>query len=584
VTRFVVASTAASWLAVACTFQPGAIDPPPQAGFEVSASAVEEAVTETIRVVLDKPWHEVVTVDFEVTGTAIAGEHYLLESGQLVFEPGDTVIELDPDIIDNEIDEYDRELRIALRSATNATLAAVTAHERTIVDDDDPPTIAFEADASSVLRTGGATDIVVALSGPSGKPITVDFVVSNAGDAVEATDYAIQSVPPLAFAPGELTRAIRIDILNNPAPDRTLVMRLASPTNSTLSAIDSHALTIIDTGACLGSEPYVACLPTPSSTRQLPAGTLHTGTSPLCSPTQPASWATSGQPAACFIVATRITTSGAITVTGSRPLVLFATDFITLTHNINAASERGGNTGPAAPAPGCATSGTGSTSLGRGAGGGAGGSFMTRGGNGGSGGNSIYVASGGTSAQASSEPVRLRAGCSGLRGGRSSVTGNNGGAGGTGGGAVYLVAGTSITLSNVTINVSGSGGGGGGREAGGGGGGTGGMLKLDAPSLTVNSSTRLVANGGGGGAGGGETSSGMGGANPDPSQPTTPAEGGSSGGGNGGRGFAGTSGATSGSNGGRDAGGGGGGGGGGYIQSSRPLTGAGVSAGLISVP
>lgn len=96
----------------------------------------------------------------------------------------------------------------------------------------------------------------------------------------------------------------------------------------------------------------------------------------------------------------------------------------------------------------------------------------------------------------------VRGGCPGQAGATGSGGGANGARGGSGGGAVYLIAGISITVSG-TIVVGGGGGAGGAdsARAGGGGGGSGGLIGLDAPAVNVAAGAQLLANGGAGGEG-----------------------------------------------------------------------------------
>jgi len=284
-------------------------------------------------------------------------------------------------------------------------------------------------------------------------------------------------------------------------------------------------------------------------------------------------WVSSAQPAACFVVATNITVSSLLEVSGPRPLVLVATDTLIVSDMIDAASHVGGNVGPASPDSSC-DNGTAPQTSTNGGGGGAGGSFVTAGGNGGNGNNN--GTNGGVAGAVASTPPILRAGCRGQIGG----TGGTGGPAGEGGGVVYLLAGTKIDLRAGKINVSGAGGSLAGNRGGGGGGGSGGMMVVTAPMILSDSGTRLVANGGGGSSG--ANGSAIGG-DPNPANPTTAATGGSASGGcgsenGGGTGFAGASMATNGGSvTGSTCGGGGGGGGAGYIQTSVML-----SAGLFS--
>jgi hypothetical protein len=248
---------------------------------------------------------------------------------------------------------------------------------------------------------------------------------------------------------------------------------------------------------------------------------------------------------------------------GKKPLVLLSTTTMRLeaTSTIDVHSTRTG--GPlaigAGANPSLCTSGT-APEL---AGGGYGGSFGGKGGDG----ERLPGAAptSGTAAPALTAPpmMMLRGGCPGGTGADS------GGMGGSGGGAVALIAGTSIEIDG-TVNASGAGGRGGpASTSGGGGGGSGGMIVLDAPSITAIGS--LFANGGGGGQGGdgSGTNTGLGedgGESPAPSTPAPAGNNSTRDGGAGGPGSAGTklnAGATGGGGGGGSGGGGGGGGGGG---------------------
>lgn len=313
------------------------------------------------------------------------------------------------------------------------------------------------------------------------------------------------------------------------------------------------------TGAqlCLGTFVKV-CVDVPPTALTLATQMIDTSdpTSGMCLP-----YVASPTVDACVIAAQTITiaSGNTVSVTGRRRLILFAAGSITLAGVLDAASHRGGRTGPAADTGPCPTSVTPPTVAGQG-GGGWGGTF---GGPGNNGGNTSGGGVGGT-AGAVLNIATLGGGCAG-----GSGAGSTGGSGGHGGGAVALLAGQTITVSG-TVNASGAGGNGARAAAastggGGGGGGAGGMVVLDAASVVI---TGQCFTSGGGGGEGSSLIAGKDGGDPGPSGPGNGGSGGSPLGGDGGAGGAGTSGARSGDNGNStvnpitDAGGGGGGGGG----------------------
>jgi hypothetical protein len=202
---------------------------------------------------------------------------------------------------------------------------------------------------------------------------------------------------------------------------------------------------------------------------------------------------------------------------GSRPLILVAVSTITVAATLDVASHRvSGQHGAGSPSPEC-TFGT--LPPGGNGGGGAGGSF---GGRGGDGGGATARGIAGTP----TVPTEIRGGCPGQRG--ASLGGVSVSQFGAGGGAIYLIANESITITG-TINASGAGASatgfsGGGTGLGGGGGGSGGMIGLDAAILDI--SGRVFANGGGGAGGTGGGGGNGGSFGQDPSAPLVAAPGG----------------------------------------------------------
>jgi hypothetical protein len=301
--------------------------------------------------------------------------------------------------------------------------------------------------------------------------------------------------------------------------------------------------------ACFGTGLEHVCLPAaPSTPITFNQQTIDTDTDARCATT------ISITTAACVIVGTAVTVSADATVSGSRPLVVIASDVFKLDASgmLDASSSHDRGTVGAGANPSCPGGSAASQSAG-----GAGGSFGSVGGNGGAAANGGVP---GTPAGPIAAP-KLQGGCPGASGGGQST------GGGAGGGAIWIISTTRIEISG-TINASGAGGGGGEIPSHGGcGGGAGGMIGLDAPVVVVNAGASVLANGGGGGEGGGIGSTGA--AGHDPTSPTAPAAGGSGtsvNAGDGGDGAYATSASGSGVDGTSTGGGGGGGGGVGAIK------------------
>ncbi len=185
----------------------------------------------------------------------------------------------------------------------------------------------------------------------------------------------------------------------------------------------------------------------------------------------------------CVLGARTISVQSTVRITGSLPVVLVATDSLTVAIDATldlSSSAVNNRQGAGSPGTACANSPAGGTF-----GGAAGGTFGARGGNGGSGsGEAGGVAPG-------VQVVSFDGGCPGGALVQSFA--------GRGGGAVYLLA-PSITI-NGTILATGGGGRGGLMGSGGAGGGSGGSIAIEAGALVLGGQARLVATGGGGGSG-----------------------------------------------------------------------------------
>ncbi len=271
-----------------------------------------------------------------------------------------------------------------------------------------------------------------------------------------------------------------------------------------------------DARLCFGDAPFTVCLAAAPSAPMTLTSSINTDTSSLCVAT------TSGGMGFCVVAGTTITVTSegpTFRATGSKPLVLVASDSITVKSPLDASSHHTSNPtsnpeiGAGADSSDCPVL----TTKPANGGGGAGGSFN---GPGGGGSPAARTGSLGGAPGAGIAPITaLRGGCPGQdgEGGTSDF-----GKGGHSGGAVLLIAGNTINVM-AEINASGEGGQGGVQNtAGGGGGGAGGMIVLDAH--TVTNSSVVLANGGGGGEGSSEGAAGGDGID---SSTTTPAPGGS---------------------------------------------------------
>ena len=151
-----------------------------------------------------------VTVDYTTeNGSAAAGEDYLATAGRLTFAPGETSKTISVQVIGDRVQESNETFRVRLTAATGAVIMDGVG-EGEIIDEE--PSISINDVA---LREGGNRQttpftFTVTLSSVYDAPVTVSYRTAN-GSASAGSDYASKS-GTLVFAPGEITKTIKIEV------------------------------------------------------------------------------------------------------------------------------------------------------------------------------------------------------------------------------------------------------------------------------------------------------------------------------------------------------------------------------------
>ena len=186
------------------------------------------------------------TVDYATSdGTAIAGTDYITASGTLIFPPGATSEFVFVTILDNNIDEADRDFNLALSNPVGASLGTPSAAVVTILDDE-MPSVQFSAAVYPVGENAGTTTITVTLDATSVVTTTVDYATSD-GTAIAGTDY-ITASGTLTFAPGETAKTFDVAILDDAVFTGYVdfYVGLSNPVNAALGSPAVGSISIVD--------------------------------------------------------------------------------------------------------------------------------------------------------------------------------------------------------------------------------------------------------------------------------------------------------------------------------------------------
>ncbi|HQF43478.1 MAG TPA: Calx-beta domain-containing protein, partial [Ignavibacteriaceae bacterium] len=197
------------------------------------------------------------TVDYSITGgTATGGGvDYTLASGTATILPTFTTTTISFMVNDDVIDEANETLIISLSNPTNSNIGTNITHTYTINDNDDPPTVQFNATSSSGSESVFTVNFQVDLSSISGQNVTVDYAVTGGTATGGGVDYTLAS-GTLTVLSGNSSGNINATIVNDVTEElnETIIITLSNPGNATLGANTVHTYTIIDNDpfGCIG--------------------------------------------------------------------------------------------------------------------------------------------------------------------------------------------------------------------------------------------------------------------------------------------------------------------------------------------
>ena len=216
---------------------------------------------DTYTVVLDsEPSGGTVTIGVVNAGTSIA----TIAPARLAFtaanwnEPQTVTVTAVPDGIDNMNDRRAVAITHTVTATgtdyDGATASGVTV---TVNDDDGAPTLSINSPSVSEVDSGATATLTftVRLAPQSGNTVTVDYADTGDGTAMSGgTDYDTLAGGTLTFNPGETSKSVAVTVRgdNIDELDETVVVRLSSPSNATLTG---GATTLDGTGTINDNDP-----------------------------------------------------------------------------------------------------------------------------------------------------------------------------------------------------------------------------------------------------------------------------------------------------------------------------------------
>ncbi len=217
---------------------------------DAAASSASEASSPEVEVRLDRAPSAEVTVELGVAGTASAADRGVTDGQVITFAANQTSQLVPLGIVEDGIDEGDETVELALQNPSPGLMlaSADVTRTHTIVDDDDPPTVAFAQATAAVNEAMTTVDLTVQLSAASSFAVTVPFSIAGASTADGSEDYTLATASPLMIPAGMTSATISFDIQADSLDEanETVIVDVGTPTNATLGAIASETLTIAD--------------------------------------------------------------------------------------------------------------------------------------------------------------------------------------------------------------------------------------------------------------------------------------------------------------------------------------------------
>ncbi len=217
---------------------------------DVTVQEPKEGTTPaTFNIKLSEPTTQTVTVKYRTSDNSAVAENgdYVSDRGTVTFAPGETMKQVDIDVLPDNIDEMDEQFFVLLSDADNANIADDKGVGTILDDVMDAATVMINDVTVTEPEDGfiNAT-FTVMLSNPSSKVVSLDYMTADQSASQSEGDYDAQT-GSVQFDPGvtKQTIDIRVNADDLLEQTETYVVELKNPTN--VEIVDGEGLgTILD--------------------------------------------------------------------------------------------------------------------------------------------------------------------------------------------------------------------------------------------------------------------------------------------------------------------------------------------------
>lgn len=187
-----------------------------------------------------------VTITLGFSGTATFGSDYLLPplTNPIVIPAGNPSGTALISVNDDNIDEFDETIIVAIDSVTNGTESGTQQQTTTITDDDDEPVVTLSLSGSPLAEEGGVATVTANMDRASEKGVTVNLATSGTASAGDFTLPASISIAAGPLTTGSVSLTGVGDLSDE--DDETVVVDISSVTNGTEGVPGQVTATITD--------------------------------------------------------------------------------------------------------------------------------------------------------------------------------------------------------------------------------------------------------------------------------------------------------------------------------------------------
>ena len=178
-------------------------------------------------------------------GTATAGEDFTAASGTLTFPPGDTEKTITVTIVDDLLDEEDKE-DFSIQFSNPSNITAQNASIAVIIEDNEAqPKATLELSLSPLPEDGGSSMVTATLDGASSVETTITVTASPVLPAV-SSDFELSSNKVLTIAAGQKTSTgtVTIEAHDNDVYEPGKTVTVAGTVQNTIGVTAPESLTL----------------------------------------------------------------------------------------------------------------------------------------------------------------------------------------------------------------------------------------------------------------------------------------------------------------------------------------------------